>query len=137
MSQPFPQTLLGSVLWSCGRKSWPSRDDFNQAVRQYHQDIVEDGDRWQPDAVVFPHPAIRVGFSYWADTESQGWHVLSMEADAAEGFTALGLLHGLCEGIAGHLTENNGDLYDHCFFEGLSLADEPGDPPMYYIRFGS
>ena len=132
----LPDYLLKDVLWSCGRARHPSPAAFSAAVRQYHLDIIQK-DTWSPDEGVLPLAEVRIGFECWdADGEHEHEPIIQIKSDQPGQFTALGLLFAVCDGIAEHLDQNNRELFDHCFFEGLSRA-KTADPPLYWVRFGS
>ncbi len=132
----WPRELFGSLCWSCGKKRWESAEAFSEAVREY-QIAIREEDTWRPDEVVLKSEVVRVSFMCWnAEGTEQPEPVLELRSASPEGFTALDLFFKLCDGMAAFMTDHNMDLFDHCFFEGLS-AGKSGAIPFYYVRFGS
>ncbi|MFV8749533.1 hypothetical protein ACNOYE_03155 [Nannocystaceae bacterium ST9] len=136
MSATPPDRLLRDVLWVCGSRRYPSRTAFDAAVRDYEMRILQTAERWQPDELVLPVPRVDVQFMVWRG-EEQVEPRLRLEASEPRGFTALDLLHQIHEGIAAWLDEHQANLYDHCFFEGLSRSGQPSEVPLYFVNFGS
>ena len=135
----YPDRILSEVLWSCGRKRY-DRAAFDAAVTEYHMDVLGTAERWKPEESVFPGTSVRIGFMCWdAAGEEQLDVAFDIESDHPEHFTAGDLLFKVCDGIAADLEEHDRKLYDHCFFEGLSLHTPTAerDRPLYFVRFGS
>lgn len=135
MTQPAPKSLLHDILWRCEAKRYPAQDLFEQEVREYHEAILGDAERWRPDEVALEAPRVRVSFMCWTPDERQIDALVELEANDGARFTTGELMHQLCDELGAYLLENDCKLYDHCFFEGLSKASD--EPLTYYIYFGS
>ena len=81
----------------------------------------------------------RLVLDVWADqieAESNGRIVIERYPAMALGGTPPELMDQVIDGIAEYLVAHNCQLWDHHFFEGLSLGTD-GDPPRYNVYFGS
>jgi hypothetical protein len=132
---PSPKRLLSDVLWSCDRTRYPTPAALLEALREYERDILGE-ERFAPDTVVLETPAVDVTYPCWTADDDQISVTLQLLSAHPEHFTALDLLYKILDGMAEQLVAEDCQLWDHHFFEGLTLESD-GDPPDYYLRFGS
>jgi hypothetical protein len=131
-----PQYLLENIYWTNRTTRYPDREKFEKEVRTYQHDIAKTDKGWRPDELALAHPRALIQFRCWIGEEDQEPNFL-IEADNGESFTVLELFHKVCDGIGQTLMAQRGELYDHRFFEGLSLYQQRQDPPLYFVNFGS
>lgn len=132
----FPKRLLSEVVWVLKPTEYADRASFEAAVRAYHVAILKSDERWQPDARVLSATKVQVGFECWVGEHERDVE-LELETDDPAGWTTLSLLFAIQQGVTGYLKANDGGLYDHCFFEGLSLGSTKAGRPSYSINLGS
>lgn len=129
-----PREVLRGVHWRFDQKSYESPDAFAAAVIAYHQKLGRPAQtlRFKPDAIAIRVAAIDVGFEY-ADRENACYEEDSVSLESADptGFRQGELLWKI------HQALSTRDLSDHCFFEGLTLADSSGARPFYGVLQGS
>jgi hypothetical protein len=132
----WPKRLLSEVVWIIKPKRYADQAALELAVREYHVAIMKSDERWQPDTRVLSAQKLEVGFECWIGDDQLDVEI-ELETADPEGWTTLELLFAIQQGIAGYLIANDGALYDHCFFEGLSLGSSKGARPSYSVNFGS
>lgn len=132
----YPTYLLESIYWSNRPERYPDREKFEKEVRTYQHDIAKTDKDWRPDELALAHPRALIQFRCWVERNEREPNFL-IEADNGESFTVLELFHKVCDGIGETLIKQNGELYDHRFFEGLSLFRQEDEPPRYFVYFGS
>lgn len=138
----LPDHILKNVCWRCGAERYADAASFAEALRTYHTDL-ELPYRLDEGAIALERAAVEIAFEYIdLEREEEIDDAILIHADAPEGFSALELMFKACDGIAARL-DGRGALFDHCFFEGLTLdvaesATRPeGDPPRYWAYMGS
>ncbi|MEL6348131.1 MAG: hypothetical protein AAFV53_33795 [Myxococcota bacterium] len=132
----LPDKLLKMIYWACYKERYPDRAAFLEAVQEYQDQISPENSEWAPNEVVLGVPRVWIGFHCWVGDE-QPWLVFPIDAEGGA-FTMGELFHKLCDGIGEALMEQNAELYDHHFFEGISRWQEGDDgAPLYAVRFGS
>lgn len=132
----YPQRLLGNICWTNSTERYPNREKFEKEVRTHQHDILETDEGWRPEELALEHPSVQIQFRCWIGQE-EAEPSFELNADDGKSFTTLELFHKVCDGIAQTLIQYNGQLYDHCFFEGLSLSSQHTKPPLYFVYFGS
>lgn len=128
-----PQSLLGNIAWSCKRQAYADPAAFGAAVQEYQDEIMAGRSSWAPDQVVLRAASVEVQFRCW-NQEGTDQPEETLAADDGQSFTMLELMHKVCDGLGRRLLERDYYLYDHCFFEGLALAEQT---PRYHVNFGS
>lgn len=132
-----PTRLLNRVLWVNRAERYPDIEKFNKEISQYHFRILESDERWTPDVVALESGQVQICFQCWTPEGEDIEPVITLKADNERAFTTLELMHKLSDGLGAYLLEHSCELYDHCFFEGLSLAEGERAIPLYFINFGS
>lgn len=140
----LPDRILDAVAWSLGRgKTYEEPESVDREIADFYSEYLpERKDTWRPHEIVLEHPEICIWFSAHAATppheEQDGSIVLHAQGDA---FTALDLVFQMTNAVAARLKDEDWDLFDHCFFEGLHrCAVHVGGGsimPAYSIAFGS
>lgn len=121
-----PRKILPELLWIFGQK-YDLKAEFSQAVKEYQIDI-RGKDTWQPDAVVFNRPQIKILLEMDWELPPDDIAEFLIESESSENLTALDLIFQLNNLIAEY------DLGDHVFFEGLTYS---GKDDLYFINLGS
>ncbi len=132
---PHPQRLLTDITWACRRQRYPDREAFAAEMQSYQDKSMGDRSAWRPGERVLEAPAVWIQFACWDKACTvRKEPVIELIAEDGEGFTALELFHRMVDEMGRVMLDEGDYLYDHCFFEGLSKADES---PRYHVEFGS
>lgn len=130
-----PELVLADVRWRQSDALFATKEDFVRAVEDYARRIRSVAS-WHPDEVVLRAPAIRIAFRCWSG-QRELWPVRTIAAPNGASFTSAELLYAVTQAIATELRATHAELYDHCFFEGLSKDSRASDIPLYHVLFGS
>ncbi len=135
----YPRELLADadVTWAFVRPAYRTQARFEEAVRQYQQEMDWDSS-WDPGALALACPRVRVRPVFWDDLPPEEAEGLVAELTAADagGFTVGELLFKVHNVFVRQWSACAGD---YIFYEGFSLAEAPADgsPPLYDVEVGS
>jgi hypothetical protein len=127
--EDLPRKVLAGLSWAFGGPTFPSRGEFDAAVRA----SAHDEDTWAPDEVVIPRPHVKVMYITWVGDEQVEPEV-DLTTDDGGPFTAGELMFKLHNAITAAVSN-----IDHRYFEGLTLmrAVDPNEVPLYHLRQGN
>ncbi|MEO1270499.1 MAG: serine protease [Myxococcota bacterium] len=141
----YPKSILPRLSWSLGNHTYDSAASVDAQIKSFYQEYYPEcsDERWNPDDVALRALSVRVQFRC-VDREPPHEHhypwVTVHAPEGADHFTALDLVFGMHNAMAEHMNAHNRDMFDHHFFEGLSLVrlwNGPETVPHYYVDLGS
>lgn len=134
----WPDELLSDVMWRYWEEApYPSQSALVDAVERWNsRDADAAPFRWDSDAVLLRAPRVRVTYFGLTNPDDDEYQDLEAElvSDNGAGFTSGELFFKLHNAVVNHLNQA-----DHCYFEGLVLAEESdsGEVPTYEMQQGS
>ena len=149
---------LDSVAWAFNHTNYTGLMSFWDDVRRYNNEIEQDLEHFNPFAIIFNTPKVKVIYQAWVknekslfsiekfvenpkdifdeDNEEDGFYQAEIIAEFQAGdnnaFGALELLWNI------HNCLQNKELGDHIFFEGFQIEGyEEDGTPVLYLYLGS
>lgn len=128
----YPKSLLTNVYWSFGMGDCDDLESFKAELLDYMEENESLLDTW--NEVLIESPKVLVQFiNYGMDEEDdEEEEEVEVLIEASSNLKTGEFLYRLNNAVSPYLGDS-----DHCFFEGLILADGSGAIPKYFLNLGS